>query len=1097
MKKYNPQKIEKKWQKVFETKKLFNVKSNAKKKKEYILVEFPYPSGDGLHVGHCRSYTGLDIISRKKRMQGKNVLFPIGWDAFGLPTENYAIKHGIHPTVATKKNTDTFRRQLKSLGFSFDWSREVNTTDPEYYKWTQWIFLQLFKNGLAYKDKIAINWCPSCKIGLANEEVVSGKCERCGATVEKKEKEQWMIKITKYADRLIKDLDNVNYLEKIKIQQRDWIGRSDGAELEFKISCGLPPAPPKGRGDGLWGDVPGYLTTDAKTWRLLQEEAVKMRKNPTKAEKKLWEKLRTNRDYHFRRQQIIDKFIVDFVCLSKKLVIEVDGDIHDSKKERDQERTKILENFGFKILRFRNEEILNNTDYVIKKIVSTLETLPFGKGEGWAVEDSVKVFTTRADTLFGCTFLVVAPEHDLIKKMKDKIINWQEVKQYIEESRNKSDLQRQDQKEKTGIEVKGIKAINPANKREIPIFVADYVMANYGTGAIMAVPAHDERDFEFAKKYNLEIIRVIANKEKVRSIVWRDISKEEFAKIGIDVIEEVEINHNGKKVVMSKVEFLENKIEEFEKLIREKMPIGVWNEYVGPSGIIFNFKDKDEKISRHILSSENWEEIDKLCYEFFHEKLVDNNWKPKNVWKWLAEAENSFYKDIIIHSEYGILENSENFSGMISQEARDKIIEFVGGKKSVNYKLRDWVFSRQHYWGEPIPLVFCEKCGWQAVLEKDLPVELPKVKNYQPTDNGESPLSAITKWVNVACPECGGAARRETDTMPNWAGSNWYFLAYTFTKNGKYNWNNKDIEYWMAPALRSPKGGGGVDWYNGGMEHTTLHLLYSRFIFKFLWDIGAVPKSIGSEPYMKRTSHGMVLGEGGIKMSKSKGNVINPDTVVKDFGADTLRIYEMFMGPFDQAIPWDTKGVIGSRRFLERIYNLVIKLSSYQVIKSEKNDELESLIQRTIKKVSEDIEEMRFNTAVSALMILVNAFSEEMQKNPASPRLRRASIRDLLLLLSPFAPHLAEELWQEMKFKGLACQQSWPKFDEKLVVEEKVLLIVQINGKVRDKIEAKSGLSQKEAEELVSNSEKIKTWLEGKAVRKVIYVPNKVINIVI
>jgi len=845
MKKYNPQKIEKKWQKVFETKKLFQAKSNPKKPKFYTLVEFPYPSGDGLHVGHCRSFTAFDIIARKKRMEGKNVLYPMGWDAFGLPTENYAIKHGIQPQVATKRNTDTFRKQLKSLGFSFDWSREVNTTDPGYYKWTQWIFLQLFKHGLAYKDKIAINWCPSCKIGLANEEVVSGNCERCGTKVEKREKDQWMIKITKYADRLIKDLDNVNYLEKIKIQQKEWIGRSDGAELQFSIF---------------------------------------------------------------------------------------------------------------------------NSQF------------------------SIKVFTTRADTLFGCTFLVLAPEHEIVEKLKDKITNWQEVERYIIEAKNKSDLQRQESKEKTGVELKGLCAINPANKKEIPIFVADYVMVGYGTGAIMAVPAHDERDFEFAKKYDLDIKAVILIKGQ---------------EVGLS---------DGTRILIDK-----NNLEKYSSAFQKIL-------VVSPT------------------------------------------------------------------SGDGMLFNSGEFDGLDSQEAKDKIIEFVGGKREVNYKLRDWVFSRQHYWGEPIPLVFCEKCGWVAVPEKDLPVELPKVKKYEPTDTGESPLSAIERWVNTKCPKCKGSAKRETDTMPNWAGSNWYFLAYCFAKNpsaslgagGKYNWNNKDIESFMP-----------VDWYNGGMEHTTLHLLYSRFIFKFLWDIGVVPKSIGSEPYMKRTSHGMVLGEGGIKMSKSKGNVINPDQVVKDFGADTLRIYEMFMGPFDQAIPWDTKGVIGSRRFLERIYNLVLKLqiTNYKLQTNSKlkiqNSEIDSLVQKTIKKVSEDIEEMRFNTAVSALMILINEFSvkpESITKN---------NVRDLLLLLSPFAPHLVEELWNIIEFKGLACQQQWPKFDEKLIIDEKVLLIVQINGKVRDKIEAKSGLSQADAEKLVNESEKIKVHLENKQIRKIIYIKDKLINIVV
>jgi leucyl-tRNA synthetase len=803
MKKYNPQKIEKKWQKVWSDKKVFETKSpglakdTAGKKKFYILVEFPYPSGDGLHVGHCRSYTALDIVARKRRMQGFNVLFPMGWDAFGLPTENYAIKMGLQPAVVTKKNTDTFRKQLKSLGFSFDWSRQVNTTDPAYYKWTQWIFLQLFKSGLAYKDKIAINWCPKDKIGLDNEEVVAGKCERCGTVVEKKEKEQWMIKITKYADRLIKDIDNVNYLEKIKIQQKEWIGRSEGAEIDFS---------------------------------------------------------------------------------------------------------------------------LNN------------------------YEEKIKVFTTRPDTLFGCSFLVVAPEHALLEKIKDKIENWQAVEKYISKAKNKSDLERQDLKEKTGIEILGIKAINPANKKEIPIFVADYVVINYGTGAIMAVPAHDDRDFEFAKKYNLDIKSVI----------------------------------------------------------------------------------------------------------------LDN----------------------------GVLVNSEQFNGMNLIDAKNKIVEFVGGKKSINYKLRDWVFSRQHYWGEPIPLIYCEKCNWQAVAEKDLPVELPKVKKYEPTDNGESPLAGIEKWVNTKCPKCNSPAKRETDTMPNWAGSNWYFLRYTDSKNNKELASAKALNYFMP-----------VDWYNGGMEHTTLHLLYSRFIFKFLYDIGAVPKEIGNEPYIKRTSHGMVLGDGGIKMSKSKGNVINPDQVVKEFGADTLRIYEMFMGPFDQSIPWDTKGVIGTRRFLEKIYNLVIKFESYKVIKSEKNNELEILINKTIKKVGEDIEQMKFNTAVSALMILVNSFYDPT--SPSGLCGARDNVKNLLLILSPFAPHLAEELWAEMKFKGMCAKQSWPEYNEKLFTSEKVLLIIQINGKVRDKISVNNGLMQKEVEKLVLELEKIKPQILGKEIKKIIFVPNKLINIVI
>ena len=839
MKKYIPNKIEKKWQKIWEQKKIFEAKNpstrsarsgQSKKQKFFTLVEFPYPSGDGLHVGHCRSYTGLDIISRKKRMEGKNVLFPIGWDAFGLPTENYAIKKGIHPSVATKRNTDTFRKQLKSLGFSFDWSREVNTTDPAYYKWTQWIFLQLFKNNLAYKDKIAINWCSSCKIGLANEEVVAGNCERCGTKVEKKEKDQWMIKITKYADRLIKDLDNVNYLEKIKIQQKEWIGKSEGINIDYKIE----------------GQAFAEASADKQN-----------------------------------------------------------------------------------------------------KIIS--------------------VFTTRPDTNFGATFLVAGPDSNFVKENLETFPEKEKVKEYIKEALAKADIERTAEgRKKTGVAT-GWYAINNLNNRKMPIYVGDFVLGQFGTGCVVGVPGHDLRDFEFAKAMNLEVIRVVIGKDG-------DTSEITDAK---QVQEEV--------------------------------------------GIMIN---------SGFLDGKDIHEATKLIMDYIEEK----GW----------------------------------------------------GKKIINYKLRDWVFSRQHYWGEPIPLIYCSDCGWVAVPEKDLPVELPKVKKYEPTDNGESPLAVIEKWVNTKCPKCGGPAKRETDTMPNWAGSNWYFLAYTFAKNGKYNWNNKDIESFMP-----------VDWYNGGMEHTTLHLLYSRFIFKFLWDIGAVPKSIGSEPYMKRTSHGMVLGEGGIKMSKSKGNVINPDTVVKDFGADTLRIYEMFMGPFDQAIPWDTKGVIGSRRFLEKIYNLISNFkfqisNSKGVIKSKiENSELDAVLHKTIKKVSEDIESMRFNTAVSALMILVNAFYEYQES------LTKDNVKNLLLILSPFAPHLAEELWSEMKFKGLACQQPWPKYDEKLITSEKVLLIVQINGRVRDKIEASSGLLQTDAEKLVKESEKLKVHLEGKQIRKIIYIKDKLINIVI
>lgn len=766
MQKYSPAKIERKWQKKWYASTVFtakneatSAKASASRSKFYLLDEFPYPSGDGLHVGHCRPYIGMDVIARKRRLQGQNVLFPMGWDAFGLPTENYAIKKGVHPAVVTKKNTSNFKKQMKSLGLSFDWSREINTTDPKYYKWTQWIFIKLFEAGLAYKEKMAINWCPSCKTGLANEEVINGKCERCGTAVEKREKEQWLIKITKYADRLIKDLEAVDYPERVKAQQINWIGRSEGAEIEFSI-------------------------------------------------------------------------------------------------------------INFQL--------------------------------------SIPVFTTRPDTIFGCTFLVLAPEHELLEKVKSQISNWQEVQNYINQAKNKSDLQRQEEKEKTGVELKGVKAINPANKKEVPIFVADYVMMGYGTGAIMAVPADDKRDEEFAQKYNLPIVR--------------DYQKAGFGDFGT---------------------------------------------------------------------------------------------------------------------------------------------------KTVNYKLRDWIFSRQHYWGEPIPMIHCATCGWKTVPEKDLPVKLPNVKKYQPTDTGESPLAAMARWVNVKCPQCKGPAKRETDTMPNWAGSNWYFLRYTDPKNSKKLADEKALRYW-AP----------VDWYNGGMEHTTLHLLYSRFIFKFLWDIGAVPKGIGNEPYKKRTSHGIILGPGSVKMSKSRGNVINPDDVIKQYGADTLRVYEMFMGPFEQMIPWDEKGIIGARRFLEKIYGLV---QNAKIKNQNDNAKLKNSLNKTIKKVSEDVEAMKFNTAISTLMTFVNEWS-------AAPEdLSKKDLQKFLAILSPFAPHLAAELGLNLK--------TWPAYEE--VAETTVMMIISVNGKVRDKMEMKAGLDQKQVEDLVLHASKVKPWLEGRQVRKVIFVPNRLINIVV
>ncbi len=838
---YNPNKIEKRWQKFWERLEIFEAKDFSKKPKKYILIEFPYPSGEGLHVGHCRPYIALDIVSRKRRMEDFNVLFPMGWDAFGLPTENYAIKTGIHPKIATRKNTVNFKRQQKNLGFSFDWTREINTTDPSYYKWTQWIFVQLFKKGLAYKAKMPINWCSSCKIGLANEEVIDGRCERCGEKVVKKEKEQWLLKITDYAERLIDDLEKVDYPERVKTLEKDWIGRSKGYEIKFQVS-----------------------------------------------------------------------------------------------------------NSKFKEKRFIN------------------------------------VFTTRIDTIFGATYLVVAPEHTILEKLKKEIENWKTVERYIEKSKRKTDKERISEiKNKTGIKLKGIRVLNPATNKEIPIFVADYVLMHYGTGAIMSVPCHDKRDFDFAKSYNLPIIKVIKSEEK-------------------------------------------------------------------------------EKRPGFTLSSESYKEV--------------------------YEGE-------------GILVNSKRFNGMKSETARERIADWLAkkklAKKSVHYKLRDWIFSRQRYWGEPIPMVKCEKCGWLALPEKELPLKLPNVKEYKPTEKGESPLAKIGKWVGTKCPKCDGPAKRETDVMPNWAGSNWYYLRYCDPKNDENLASPKLLGYWMP-----------VDWYNGGMEHTTLHLLYSRFIYKFLWDIGTIPKFLSPEPYKKRTSHGIILGEGGIKMSKSKGNVISPDNVIKQYGADTLRVYEMFMGPFNQSIAWDTKGVKGVRRFLDKVWKLSNQFINLSQSKSQQSvSDLEKLLQKTIKKVSEDIEALKFNTAVSSLM----EFSNAWQKNIKG--LKKKNFKDFLKILSPFAPHLAEELYQKFKVQSSKrkattksskvsklksiFKEKWPKYDIKLIKEEKIVLIIEINGKVRDKIKVKKEISEEEAKKIALNSPKIKKWLQAKKIKKTIFLKNKLINFVI
>ena len=799
---YNHKVVEKKWQKVWDDNKAFAATDDYSKPKYYALVEFPYPSGQGLHVGHPRPYTALDIVARKRRMQGYNVLYPMGWDAFGLPTENYAIKNKIHPKEVTKNNVARFKAQLHSLGYSFDWDREINTTDPEYYKWTQWIFLKLFKAGLAYKKEMPINWCTSCKVGLANEEVVNGVCERCGAPVVRKVKSEWMLKITEYADKLIEGLDTVDYIERVKVSQKNWIGRSTGAEVDFRI-----------------------------------------------------------------------------------------------------------------------------------------------KGK----EDKLRIYTTRCDTLFGATYMVVSPEHPLLDKYKDEIKNWSEIESYREHAARKSDFERSElAKDKTGVAIDGLVAINPVNEKEIPIWVSDYVLMSYGTGAIMAVPAHDERDWEFAKKFDLPLIQVVA-------------------KDG----EEVDINEAA-------------------------------------------------------------------------------------------------FTDVAT----GVLINSGFLNGLQVKDAKEKMIEFLEekgiGKAKVNYKLRDWVFSRQRYWGEPIPIIHCDKCGYVPLNESELPLMLPEVESYMPTDNGESPLAAMTDWVNVKCPCCGGPAKRETDTMPQWAGSSWYFLRYTDPKNTEALASKEALKYWLP-----------VDWYNGGMEHTTLHLLYSRFWHKFLYDQGVVPTP---EPYQKRTSHGMILGENGEKMSKSRGNVVNPDDIVNAYGADTLRTYEMFIGAFDLAASWSDDGVKGCRRFLERVW----KLQDIVVDGDAYSKDMETKMHQTIKKVSTDFENLKYNTAIAAMMALVNDF---YKKNAVT----KGEMKTLLTLLNPVAPHITEEMWSILGYEGYLYQASWPTFDEAKTVESTVEIAVQINGKMKATLAINKDDPKDDV--IAKAKEAIADKLTGNIVKE-IYVPGRIVNIV-
>ncbi len=1242
MEKYNFKKIEAKWQKEWEEKDLYKADDKSKKEKYYCLVEFPYPSGEGLHVGHPRSYTAMDIISRKRRMEGYNVLYPIGWDAFGLPAENYAIKTGIHPSVATKKNIETFRRQLKSLGFSFDWSREVNTTDPEYYKWTQWMFLKFFEHGMAYKDKIAINWCPKDKIGLANEEVVNGKCERCGAPVEKRMKEQWMIAITKYAERLLRDLETVDYLPQIKEQQKNWIGKSVGAKIKFEI---VPEGGGEEKNINLSKNVQHSSRTDADLTRtdaeidnnklLYKDLTYKIRGAIFTIKKQLG--LGHKEDvYHealeiefakiglsFESKKNIDVkydnkkvgvYQPDFI-IEDKVLIELKALPEIGKPQLNQTWTYLKGN-DYKLALLVN---FGSKELQIKRMVyETARNVP---RESASVQQysatSVEVFTTRPGTLFGATYMVLAPEHELLKNHELRITNYEEVEKYIKQASKKSDLERSElQKEKTGIELKGVKAINPATKEEIPIWVADYVLASYGTGAIMAVPAHDERDFEFAKKYNLpikhvvepeysildisEVLFVVATKygEGIKTLKYQYsiIKKGQETRTFCFVGEGTNINSdfiNGLKTSEAKEKII-NWLEK-EKIGKREVNYKLrdwvfsrqryWGE---PIPLVHCDKCATKKPKFLFLHGfkgtsrgDFWlwlkEELEKKGFEVRVPDLPNTN--EPNLEEQMKFVLDNFKIDentiVITHSLGGVL--AMELFGQGKAKAQKLIMvapplktEFKDGKdRPALNRYCDWKFNfskikkqvgeikvildkeddcvspyqpreiaeklgaelietvahSPHFNCPQAPAVLDSiltsdvlNPGWVSVPEKDLPVKLPEVKKYEPTDTGESPLANVSDWVNTKCPKCGGPAKRETDTMPNWAGSSWYFLRYTDPENNKEFADEKKLKYWMP-----------VDWYNGGMEHTTLHLLYSRFWYKFLYDIGEIPEECGNEPYKKRTSQGLILGEGGEKMSKSRGNVVNPDEMVKEYGADSLRLYEMFMGPFDQHIPWDTNGLIGCQRFLNKVWNLQEKVCETKedwvplvavkfdsdleqrqniAIKKEINN-IEKLLHQTIKKVSEDIEEMKFNTAIAQMMTFINSgFPSLEELINRYPELKNqlveqtlnqilvSQFKNFLILLAPFAPHIAEEIWSNLGNKKSIHLEKWPDYDESLIKEEKINLVVQINGKLRDTIKVAADISEEEAKKLAMESEKIKKHLTGKP-KKVIFVPGKLVNIVI
>jgi len=1116
---YDPKKIEPKWQKVWGESGIYKAEDFSTKPKWYSLIEFPYPSGDGLHTGHIRSNTAMDIISRKRRMEGFNVLYPIGWDAFGLPTENYAIKNGIHPSVVTKNNTDTFRKQLKSCGFSFDWDREINTTDPAYYKWTQWIFLQLFKKGLAYKQKTFINWCPKDKCGLANEEVIAGKCERCGTPVEKREKDQWMLAITKYADRLDKDLDKVDYLPQIKLQQRNWIGRSEGSEIDFELDTKYHYV--------LLHGYQGSPETNFFPWLKKELEkkghSVEVPRLPNSENPDINEQI----EYVLKNCQFDGNTILLGHSLGSPVALGVleklNKQIHKLVLAAGFMQPKFLDierpfekNFDWQFdvekikksvqsivyLRAKNDTAVpfERSDYMQQKLGGNIVDFTAnddhicGEIEPTVLDnclDKISVFTTRADTLFGVTYVVLAPEHPLVTELKEKAENIDEIEAYIQKTLTETDTERTTEtREKTGVELKGIKAINPANGEEVPVFIADYVLASYGTGAVMAVPAHDERDWAFAKKYNLPIREVVLPYLEHKTSPARP----DVATVKRNNVDCYLLNPKTGQYAYMKwdaqfdwvtppgggINEGEDIIEAGKREIREET--GYLNvKYISKIGECFGggfATHKNENRFAHVTGL-LFELVDDAKEEVAPEELEKHQvmWADKDEIASLLNTESSSYLWSLYlggpkaFTGYGVLINSGKFDGQKSEDAMKAITEAVGGSWVTKYKLRDWVFSRQRYWGEPIPLVYCDKDGWVAVPEESLPVELPNIKNYEPSDDGESPLSRVPEWVNTTCPICGGPAKRETDTMPNWAGSSWYFLRYVDPKNTTSLADFKKQEYW------SP-----VDWYNGGAEHINLHLLYSRFWNKFLYDIGIVPFD---EPYKKRTLQGMILGGGGVKMSKSKGNVVNPDETIKNYGADTLRIYEMFMGPFDQSIAWSTESIIGSRRFLDKVWNIGQKVGDKPM-----DNSLDVLTNKTIKKVGEDIESMAFNTAISTMMVWAN----EADKVES---IGKEAFESFLKLLAPFAPHVAEELWQALGNEKTIHLESWPKFDPSKLLSGEVTIVVQVGGKIRDSFEAPAGINQAEAEKIALSRDAITKWVGDKEVRKIIYIQDRLLNIVL